>query len=236
MYTPPFFREDRADVLAAVIRDRPLAALVVAAGGGFEVNHVPCLLVGAAAPGAGVLRAHVSRANPLARLAGPAVPAVAIFTAAEGYVSPSWYPEKAETGRVVPTWNYVVVHVHGTLRLHEDAAWLAGQTAALTAQQESGRAVPWSPDAAPPDYVAAQLSGITGLELAIGRIEGKWKLGQNRSRADRLGMAAGLEAEPGGRPLALAAEVRRALDASCARRRRRAGLTRRVSARAASRR
>jgi transcriptional regulator len=210
MYSPPHFREDRLDVLHAVIRSRPLAALVVADAGGFEVNHVPCLLA-AGAPAPGTLHAHVSRANPLARLAPAGVAAVAIFSAAEGYVSPAWYPAKAETGRVVPTWNYIVVHAHGRLRPVDDVEWLRAQAGELTRRQEAGREAPWSVADAPDEYVEAQLRGIVGLELVIGRLEGKWKLGQNRSGADRLGTAEGLEREPGGIAKPLAAEVRRAL-------------------------
>jgi transcriptional regulator len=219
MYDPPHFREERPEVLHAVIRARPLATLVIAADGGFEVNHVPCALAGGAGAPA-VLRAHVSRANPLARLARGGVPAVAVFAAEQGYVSPSWYPSKAGDGRVVPTWNYVVVHAHGTLRAIEDVEWLREQAGALVAQMESGRARPWSMADAPADYVDAQLRGIVGLELGIARLEGKWKLGQNRSEADRLGTAAGLDAEPGGFARPLADQMRRALDDTRSRERR----------------
>jgi transcriptional regulator len=196
VYQPTQFREERTEVLHGVIRACPLATLVVADGEGFEVNHVPCLLR-PGADGALAIHAHVSRANPLARLAAGGVPAVAVFAAGDGYVSPSWYPAKAEHGRVVPTWNYVVVHAHGSLRAIDDVAWLREQVEALTQAHEDARAQPWAVSDAPEDFVASQLQGIVGLELAIARLEGKWKLSQNHALADRLGVVAGLEAEPG---------------------------------------
>jgi transcriptional regulator len=210
VYLPSHFREERTEVLHSVIRACPLATLVVAHGAGFEVNHVPCLLR-EGPDGAPAIHAHVSRANPLAKLAGAGVPAVAVFTASEGYVSPSWYPAKAEHGRVVPTWNYIVVHAHGSLRAIDDVAWLRGQVEALTRAHEGAREHPWAVSDAPEDYVASQLQGIIGLELAIARLEGKWKLSQNRALTDRIGVAEGLESEPGEGPATLARRVRDAL-------------------------
>jgi len=206
VYNPRHFEESRPEVLRALVREHPFGALVVAAPEGFEVNHLPWQLVEGPG-GATCLRGHVARANPIWRLASEPVPAVAIFRGAAGYVSPSAYASKAEHGRVVPTWNYQVVHAHGLLRAIDDAAWLREFVSALTARFEAERSPAWQVGDAPADYVEAQLRGIVGLELAVSRLEGKWKLGQNRSQADRDSMAAALEAE-GGAAAELGATVR----------------------------
>ena len=210
MYNPAQFEERRPDVLHALIRAQAFAALVVSDAGGLEVNHLPMLL-DARAGAHGSILAHVSRANPLVSRAAGATAAVAIFQGAQGYISPSWYPSKAETHRVVPTWNYAVVHAHGELRLHDDVDWLRAHVGALTAAHEKGREQPWRVEDAEPGYLAAQLRGIVGLELRITRLEGKWKLGQNRSEADRQGMLAGLERQGDAASIALAALIRQSL-------------------------
>ena len=197
-------------MLHALIRANGFAAIVLADADGLEVSHVPCLL-DPAAGALGAIHAHVSRANPLWRKVAGATAAVAIFQGAHGYVTPTWYPSKAETHRVVPTWNYAVVHAHGVLRTHEDADWLRAHVTALTEHHESGRATPWRVADAQADYLARQLGGIVGLELAVTRLEGKWKVGQNRSEADRRGMLAGLEAQADEASMALAALVRESL-------------------------
>ncbi len=190
--TRHFAAPDRAAMLE-LIDAFPLAALVVADGDGFEASPLPLL----AMDGDGeslVLRGHVARANPLAQLAAEARPALAMFTAEQHYVSPGWYPSKQEHGRVVPTWNYRVVHAHGHVRAIEDAAWLRALVGALTARQEGAQVRPWRVEDAPDDYVAGMLRGIVGIEIAVDRLEGKWKLSQNRSPADRAGVVAGLRA------------------------------------------
>jgi transcriptional regulator len=204
MYLPQHFAETRTEVLHALIRAHSLGALVVAGPQGLDVNHLPFIVGGEAL---GVLTGHVSRANPLWRQAAPG-PAVAIFQGPQRYITPSWYARKAEDGKVVPTWNYVVVHAHGSLRFIEDPAWLRAHLEAQVALHEGGRSAPWKIDDAPPEYIEKLLGGIVGVELAIERLEGKWKLGQNRNEADRAGMVEGLLGEGGEAAAALAALIR----------------------------
>ena len=164
-------------------------------------NPVPFLLD---APGGGPakLRCHLARANPQGYELAGLQECMAVFQGPQAYVTPSWYPSKLETGKVVPTWNYATVHVWGRPTVIEDEAWLREQVACLTAQQEEGRAAPWSVGDAPEDYIRAQLKGIVGVEILISRIEGKWKASQNRSDADRAGVAEGLRNEGGGEAMA----------------------------------
>jgi len=196
MYIPRHFRQQEARELHGLMRAHPLATLITHGDRGLTANHMP-LLFDAAAGAHGVLRGHVARANPLWRDAGSGCPALALFHGPDAYVSPGWYPSKRDDPRVVPTWNYAVVHVHGTLSAVEDRAWLRTLVTALTAAHEASRREPWQVDDAPPEYVEQLLGAIVGLELAVTRIEGKWKLSQNRPPADRAGVAAGLRAEAG---------------------------------------
>jgi transcriptional regulator len=154
-------------------------------------SHIPMMLE-REGPALGVLKGHVSRANPQWREFTPEVEALAIFMGPEHYITPTWYAEKAETGKVVPTWNYAVVHAYGRLRVVEDTAWLRGHVEALTKTHEAGMPKPWSVDDAPEDFVSAMLKGIVGLELAVTRMEGKWKVSQNRGERDRGRVAEGL--------------------------------------------
>jgi transcriptional regulator len=190
MYVPPHYHEQREDVIHALIDAHPFATLVAPTADGFSVDHLPLLL-----ERPGVLRGHVARANPLWRDARSDEDAVAVFHGPDGYISPAWYPSKQESGKVVPTWNYVVVHVRGRLRFIEDPAWLIAHVTALSARHEAGRASPWQVSDAPADYVTRLLHAIVGLELSITALEGKWKVGQNRDEADRRGAASGLRAE-----------------------------------------
>jgi transcriptional regulator len=194
MYQPPHFREDRIEVQHALIQAFPLGALVTLGRRGLTADHIP-FLVDPQASTLGTLRAHVARANPVWREADPTAEALVIFQESEAYVTPSWYETKRQTGKVVPTWNYAVVHVHGRVRAIEDEAWLRTQIDDLTALQEGRRADPWAVTDAPAPFVAGQLKGIVGLEIEIARIEGKWKVSQNRPAADRLGVVAGLRAQ-----------------------------------------
>lgn len=184
MYQPAAFRETRVERIDDLLQAYPLAALTVADGQGFAVDHVPLLRSGE------VLRGHVARANPLAQRDGAAV--VAVFQGPQAYVSPSWYPSKHETGREVPTWNYAVVHVHGRLRTSTDPLWLRALLTELTDRHEAGQPQPWSIDDAPADHTERLLGAITGIEIAIERIEAKLKLSQNHPPANRLGVVEGL--------------------------------------------
>lgn len=194
MYLPPHFREDRRDVQHALVRARPLGTLVTAGPAGLVANHVPFLLHADEGP-YGTLRAHLARANPqLAELA-QVNECLAIFHGDEDYISPGWYATKRETGKVVPTWNFMTVHAWGAPRVIDDAAWLRRQVEDLTNVHEARQPAPWQVDDAPADYLATMLKGIVGVEIPIARIEGKWKMSQNRSEADRAGIRGGLRAQ-----------------------------------------
>jgi transcriptional regulator len=191
MYQPPHFREDRLEVQHALIRSHPLGLLVTFGSTGLVANPVPFWLDAAATP-LGSLKAHLSRANPQWRDYDPAQEALVVFQGPEAYITPSWYAAKQETGKVVPTWNYAIVQAYGRMRVIDDPAWLREQIGHMTDDRESTRPEPWAVGDAPESFVAAQLKGIVGVEIEISRIEGKWKVSQNRSDADRKGVAEGL--------------------------------------------
>lgn len=193
MYVPPAYRETRADVLHALVRAHPLGTLVTAGAAGLTANLIPFDLVETA--GGTVLRAHLARANPQCEDLRAGAETLVIFQGPEAYVTPSWYAAKAEHGRVVPTWNYAVVQVRGRPQVFDAPDWLAAQVGRLTEGHEAGRAHPWAVSDAPEAFIAGQLRAIVGLEIPIERIEGKWKMSQNRSEADRSGVAEGLRAE-----------------------------------------
>ena len=185
MYVPPAFREDRPDVIEAFLRAHPLATVVTSGAPGVLATPVPLLLED------GVLHGHVARANPHWRdLQGDAL---AIFHGPDFYVTPRWYAEKERTGRVVPTWNYIAVHVYGEARTWDDTGALRSFLERLTAAHEGTAERPWHVSDAPHDYIENLLGAIVGFSITIRRIEGKWKLNQNRSDADRAGVIAGLE-------------------------------------------
>ncbi|MEJ0012588.1 MAG: FMN-binding negative transcriptional regulator [Bauldia sp.] len=188
MYQPPHFREDDPAVQHALIRAHPLGLLVTSGAGGLEANHIPFILDASD----GLLQGHVARPNTQWQNFDPATEALVVFQGPEAYITPSWYATKAETGKVVPTWNYAVVQVHGRLRAVEDRDWLRAQIEALTRSQEDRRAHGWHVADAPEAYIEAQIRGIVGIEIAIARIEGKWKVSQNRPESDRAGVVAGL--------------------------------------------
>jgi transcriptional regulator len=190
LYTPPSFRESRPEILHAAMRAHPLAHLVSAVDGEVIATPVPLLLDTEGTPR---LIGHLARANPYAK-ARPGR-ALAIFSGPDAYVTPSWYASKRAHGKVVPTWNYVVVHVRGTLTWLDDAAAIRGVVEALTRAHEERRAEPWAVSDAPADFIAAQLEVIVGFTLSLETVEGKWKMSQNRPAADRAGVIAGLSAE-----------------------------------------
>lgn len=190
MYRPSHFEQRDPQVLQALMRDHPLAALVTLQDGGPTADHIPLEYDADSR----TLRGHVARANPLWRQAnGQRV--LALFSGPQAYVSPSWYATKAITHKVVPTWNYAVVHAHGVLSAVDDAPWLHALVTRLTAHHEAPRARPWAVADAPIDYVQQMLRAIVGIEIAVTELIGKWKLSQNRDVADRAGVSAGLRAE-----------------------------------------
>ena len=192
MYQPPHFREQSRAAQHALISAHPLSLLITAGPGGLMANPIPFLLDAGGADG--ILRAHLARANPQAEDLGAVGECLVVFQGPEGYVSPGWYASKHEHGRIAPTWNYAVVQARGRPRVIEDAAWLRRQIVDLTALREAPRAEPWAVSDAPEPFVAAQVRALIGVEITITRIEGKWKMSQNRSEADRTGVVAGLQA------------------------------------------
>ena len=189
MYAPPAFREDRVAVLRQAARDIMFGALVTQTDDGPVVTHVPMLLAGP--DDALVLETHVARGNPHWRTPGPSV---AIFQGPHAYVSPAFYPSKAETGRVVPTWTYIVIHAHGTLDPVQEGDWLHAHVTRISDAMEGDRATPWAVADAPSDYIASLQRGIVGLRMPVARLEGAWKVNQHKPEADRAGTAAGLAA------------------------------------------
>lgn len=203
MYVPKHFDEPRIEVLHQLMRARPLATLVTQHAAGLDANHIPLHLSPEPAP-LGTLRGHVARANPVWSDAPPGVGVLAIFHGPEAYVTPSWYATKAENGKAVPTWNYAVVHAHGTLRIIDDPAWLRASLETLTAEQEAAFAEPWRLDDAPADYIDNMLRAVVGIEITITRLQGKWKTSQNQPQQNRSGVVAGLRAEGTAESLAMA--------------------------------
>lgn len=195
MYQPPLHREDRLDAQHQLITAHPFGLLISAGRGGLLANAVPFTL-DAAASAKGTLRTHVARANPhWQEFTGDGCDCLVVFQGPQSYVTPSWYPTKGQTGKVVPTWNYVAVQARGRAAVHEDAPWLRAQIEQLTREREAHRAVPWQVSDAPAEFTAQLMRAIVGIEIPIASIEGKWKVSQNRPEADRLGVHAGLTAE-----------------------------------------
>lgn len=193
MYIPRHFEAPSVDVMHELIRAQPLATLVTLSSGGINANHVPLLLSAEPAP-FGTLRGHVARANPIwSDLVGD-VEVLAVFHGPDTYITPSWYRTKTETGKVVPTWNYAVVHAYGALRVVEDAGWLRAQLGSLTDHNESAFAEPWRLSDAPRDYIENMLGAVVGIEIVITRLQGKWKASQNQPPQNRSGIVRGLRA------------------------------------------
>jgi transcriptional regulator len=193
MYQPPHFRDETRAAQHGLIRAYPLGLLITGGAAGLIADPVPFLLDESGPYG--TLRAHLARANPHWQALAEAEECLVVFQGPQGYVTPGWYASKREHGRVVPTWNYATVHAWGRPRVIEDADWLRRQVADLTTLRETPRAAPWAVDDAPAPFVAAQLRAIVGIEIPITRIEGKWKMSQNRPEADRAGVVAGMRAE-----------------------------------------
>ena len=203
MYMPAHFEETRPEVLHALVRDHPLATWVVHDDAGLTVNHIPFLLDPTRGPH-GTLIGHVARANPVWQRLGPSV---AVFQGAQAYISPSWYPSKRAHGKVVPTWNYAVVHAHGVPRALESREQLLAIVTRLTLTHEADSAVPWAVGDAPADFIEQMLKAIVGIEMPLERLVGKWKVSQNRGAPDRLGTVAGLQQRGDAQSLAMAALV-----------------------------
>ncbi len=194
MYLPKHFAETELDTLHALIRANPLATLVTHGLDGLEANHVPLHLDPDSGPN-GTLRGHIARANPLFRN-GTQGEILVIFQGPHSYISPSGYATKAEHGRVVPTWNYTAVHAYGRLQLIEDSDWLLAQLTTLTAAHEAPLAQPWAVSDAPVDYIEKMLGAIVGIEIAIDRLIGKWKVSQNQPAANQASLIEAFAGQP----------------------------------------
>ncbi len=193
MYIPAHFAEHRPDELARIIREHPLGMLVTQGSAGLDADHIPFEFD----PGEGthgVLTAHVARANPLWQRCPTGTPVMVVFRGAEGYLSPNWYPSKHEAHRQVPTWNYEVVHAHGTITVHDDERFVRRLVARLTRRHEAAEARPWKMGDSAPEFIDSLLRNIVGVEIAVTSLVGKVKLSQNREPRDRLGAADTLEA------------------------------------------
>jgi transcriptional regulator len=187
MFMPDAFAVADPEEIERVLLDPPLGCLVTRDAGGFFATHLPMIYD----PARRTLMGHVSAANPHPERSGDGE-ALVVFQGANAYVTPSWYPSKAQHGRVVPTWNYETAHVTGALVWRREPAWLRDLLGRLTARFEAGRPRPWSIEDAPADYVARQLAAIVGVEIAVREVQVKRKLSQNRSAEDRAGVVQGL--------------------------------------------
>jgi transcriptional regulator len=206
MYLPAHFEESRTEVLHRLIGDYGLGALVTLSAGALEANHIPFEIDPEPAP-YGILRAHVARGNPVWREFAKDLDALVVFQGAQAYISPNWYPSKQESGQVVPTYNYMVVHAYGPLKIVDDAAWLRALVGRLTDRYEGSQAAPWKVADAPDAYIEKMLGAIVGIEIPINKLVGKWKTSQNRPAADRAGVVAGLQQQGGENAEAMAAAV-----------------------------
>jgi transcriptional regulator len=210
MYVPKHFEETRLDVLHQLIRARPLATVVTLSAGGINANHIP-LHLSQGQGRFGALWGHVARSNPMWGDRVQDVEALAIFQGPGAYVSPSWYPTKREHGRVVPTWNYAVVHAYGALRVVDDPVWLRGQLEALVSRHEASSTAPWSISDAPPEFIERMVESIVGFEIVISRLIGKWKVSQNQPPENRAAVVDGLKQRGDASALEMAELVRQAL-------------------------
>jgi transcriptional regulator len=193
MYIPPHFAETRPEVIHRIIREHPLGMIVHHGSDGFDADHIPFELD----PGAGalgLLSAHVARANPLWQRCPTGTAVMVVFRSAQAYVSPNWYPSKHETHRQVPTWNYEVVHAHGTIAVRDDERYVRGLVARLTRHHEAAEPTPWKMGDSAPEYIDGMLRNIVGIEIAITSLVCKAKLSQNREARDRLNAADTLDA------------------------------------------
>jgi transcriptional regulator len=195
MYVPTHFEELRIDVLHDLIRRFPLATVITHSPEGFNANHIPLLLSENPAP-FGLLRGHVAIANPILRDLADSTDSLVIFNGPNAYITPSWYATKQKTGKVVPTWNYAVVHAYGHFRIIDDRDWLRRQVEELTAHNEAPMDEPWSVSDAPQDYIDKMIGGITGIEMVITKMVGKWKVSQNQPAENQATVIQGLKNSP----------------------------------------
>jgi len=207
MYRPDHYRVDDLSLMHALMRAKPLVALVSGGAEGLCASHLPTVLKSEAPYG--VIEFHLARANPHWKQLAECNEALMIFHGPEGYITPNWYPSKTEHGKVVPTWNYAVVHAYGRPEVMKERDWLRRHVTELTSQQERNEAKPWALSDAPDTYIDVMLRGIVGFRFAITRLEGKWKMSQNRDAKDRDGVSRGLATRAAGDDLEMAEVVLR---------------------------
>jgi len=206
MYLPHYFEENRLSELHGLIQTHPLATIAIVADGEVFTAHLPMLITRDDGE-FGTLHAHMPRSDLMWQQFVHASDAVAIFQGEQTYVSPNWYPSKQATGKQVPTWNYAVVHVHGKPRAIEDADWLFAHLNEMTDAQEAGQRLPWRVTDAPRNFIDKLMGAIVGIEMPIKRIKGKWKMNQDETREDQLGVATNLRAKKDETSLILAEMV-----------------------------
>lgn len=204
MYVPNHFKEDDQEKLQQHIRDYSFGILVIADNEGIEANHVPFHLSSGENGCLGSLQCHLARSNPVWQRMQGGARVLAVFQGPDAYVSPSWYPTKAETGRVVPTWNYLAVHAQGSAQIIKDPSWLKHHLHQLTDQHESQMVAPWSVGDAPADFTERLVQAIVGVEIKIETLTGKLKASQNQPERNRAGVKAGLETGVGAQNRAMA--------------------------------
>jgi transcriptional regulator len=209
MYRPDQFRVEDVPQMHTLMRARPFVTLVSGEAGGLYASHLPTVLKDEGQ--CGVIECHLARANPHWKDLAEGNEALMIFQGPEGYITPNWYPSKAQHGKVAPTWNYAVVHAYGRPEVMTDRDWLLRHVTELTAQQESSEAKPWAPSDAPAAYIEVMLRGIVGFRFAITRLEGKWKMSQNRETQDQVGVVNGLKKRCDGDDLEIAKVIVRQL-------------------------
>ncbi|HEX3139131.1 MAG TPA: FMN-binding negative transcriptional regulator [Rhizobacter sp.] len=208
MYIPSHFKEERLELLHQLVHEHPLGLLITQSTQGLDANPIPFLLD--AEPGTpGVLRAHVARANPVWREARTDTETLVVFQGPQAYISPNWYPSKAENGKAVPTWNYIHVQARGPLVVRDDAEWLRAFVTRLTLRHEAAQAKPWAVSDAPADYIETMLRAIVGIEIPLSSLQGKWKMNQNHPEANRQGVTRGLREQGREEAAAVAAWVER---------------------------
>jgi transcriptional regulator len=195
MYEPPLHRQENLAAIFDLIAQRPLGLVVSHGSSGLLANAIPFTRVEDGSK-FGLLRAHLARANPQWRDLAEGAEVLVVFQGQDAYVTPSWYATKRETGKVVPTWNYLMAQARGTPRVFEDADWLRAQIEQLTTEREAARPEPWAVGDAPADFLSAQMRAIVGVEIAVSDLTGKWKASQNRTPADRQGVIEGLGDDP----------------------------------------
>lgn len=205
MYIPAQFAENRADVMHRLMHEHSLGTWVTLGEDGLQANHIPFEIVSDGSP-FGRLQAHVARSNPVWR-EETQIESLIVFQGAQAYISPSLYETKKEHGKVVPTYNYMVVHAYGRLRAVDDPQWVHALLARLSARHEAGRAAPWSIDDAPAGFIDSLLSQIVGIEIEITRLQGKWKVSQNQPARNRASVEAGLREQGGEQSVAMAEAV-----------------------------